>query len=115
MVLVACLVAGAVGGAAPATAADDGCFDGQVCLYENQEGTLMLYKLLPCQDVDLGRMSPALNDRASSVRNRSDYTAHLYNWNGRDRWDEFDTIGGHTVHAFIQGVDNILDRVRVEC
>src|SRR5690348_4540772 len=64
--------------------ADDYCPNGYSCYYDYYESG-KIWTAPSCGWFDLGRFSPPLNDRISSILNRGGGGVQGYNWTG-SRW-----------------------------
>src|SRR4051794_10953288 len=97
--------------ATPAHAADDTCPAGVSCFYDNINLTKKIWQGPGCGFFNLGTMSPALNDKISSIWNRGTGALQPYNWTG-SRWQPVGVLLGVGETTSYQGsLNNIIDAV----
>jgi hypothetical protein len=88
------------------------CNAGDVCLFDGRDFTNQFFRASGCGDWDLGTMSPALNNRASSVIIRTSVRVRIYH-HYQGAWEiQLQTSGSGEVRAPLNP-DNATDRVRV--
>ena len=101
-----------MGLAAPAQAMDP-CLT-SVCLFDNVNYTGLFFSGRGCGETNLGRMSPALNDRAESITNRTGNRVDLWDWRG-ERWYHLGYVSPYARVELLKGTRNVLDRITYGC
>jgi hypothetical protein len=91
-----------------------GCPDNYSCYYDGHYGTYKIWTAPSCGFFDLGRFSPPLNDRISSIVNLGHGSIQAYNWVGY--WQ---AVGGRVPVGYEADYwgswDNIIDAVSIAC
>ncbi|MEU8251255.1 hypothetical protein [Nonomuraea sp. NPDC048916] len=91
------------------------CNSGNTCLFDGRYGRYKFWTAPDCGFYDLGKMSPPLNDRLSSIRNRSDARVKLYDWDGRSDWIHVRTIPPWKKANLRPHETNRVDAVEIDC
>ncbi|MFF8366887.1 peptidase inhibitor family I36 protein [Rhodococcus erythropolis] len=112
-VVAGLLVLGVVN-APTSSAASWNCTTGYSCYYDDTDGVNRFWVAPSCGWFDLGKMSPPLNDRMSSLYNRGNGAINLYNWTGSS-WSHMMTVPvGYKVNLH-NSFNNVVDAVSIAC
>ncbi|RJL33977.1 peptidase inhibitor family I36 protein [Bailinhaonella thermotolerans] len=108
-----------VPGSVPATtgsaAAAWACASGYSCFYDGRQGQNRFYVAPSCGLFELGRMTPARNDRLGSVRNRTKAPVYLFDYVGDAKYVQVGKVAANTRVTLPASVNNRVDAVFVVC
>src|SRR3954470_9781308 len=112
---VGILVGPVPAGATPDNYNPDICPSGYSCYYDQQHLARKIWTAPSCGFFDLGRFSPPINDRVSSIVNLGGGTVWAYNWTESGWVQVGESVPVGLGENFTGTAENIIDAVLVGC
>jgi hypothetical protein len=85
------------------------------CYYDGINLTGKIWTAPGCGWFDLGRFSPPLNDRISSINNRGNGAIQPYNWTGSSWQPVGNLLPVGQAFSYQGSLNNIIDAVSIAC
>ncbi|GGO72517.1 hypothetical protein [Nonomuraea cavernae] len=91
------------------------CGSGNTCLFDGRYGRYKFWTAPDCGFYDLSKMRPRLDDRLSSIRNRSDARVVLFDWDSTTGWNHVRTISPWKKANLRPHENNRVDAIEIDC